>query len=208
MKALRSLTSARTSKTKRWEVACALARTPRLIPRRWKSPAVQRRLREEADARGGHAAVRRWLAEDIVPHAIIEAAATLARPQRVRFGREWVPDRRGRVVSLLPGEDLSVAEALLWFWQAIRAHAEHLIAPGDRRARELASAASEVPEPVRALLRFLALRRLRLTARERELLAYLTKTRNAAAVAARLDISPGAVRVAALRLKQKLRDAL
>src|SRR5439155_11137136 len=88
VRALDSLTSARISAAERWKIAGELARAPRLIPRRWKSPAVQRRLREEADAHGGHVAVRRWLVEDVCPHAIIEAAATLARPQRVRFGHK------------------------------------------------------------------------------------------------------------------------
>jgi len=202
LNALGGLTSARTSSAARWRIARELARHPGLVPGRFANPAVRRRLAEEAQARGGRTAVRRWLVEQVYPQAVIDAASYVERPQRIRLGREWLGDERARVVPIRPN-DLACGDARRWFRQVIRTQAEALLAPRDR-VTALGAAAIAVPGSVRDLLRFLAARGIRLTPRERALLAYLAQRKSSAEIAAALGTSPGAVRVARHALKRKL----
>jgi len=120
-----------------------------------------------------HRGTDRWLREEVFPHALLLAAAERWKAQPIRLGKRWVGGGRRPVVPM----SLAWPNAIRWLKQRARRIAEETILE--------------------------AAPRVRLSARERELVRHLQASAPLHAAAEEMGIDPSTVRTMAQRLVRK-----
>jgi len=149
---------------------------------RFKRPAVREALRGLSE--------RDRYVRLLFASALLDAAKERETPGRIRLGRRWVKDSRGRRAEHVVPLDLDLPQAIRWLVQRARRLTEQAILGDD--------AMSEYrPTPPATL------RKRRPSKQERRLYDLLRAGKTTAQAAAHLNLNPSTIRVLIYRLKKK-----
>jgi len=174
---------------------------------RFKRPAVREALRGLSE--------RDRYVRLLFASALLDAAKERETPGRIRLGRRWVKDSRGRRAEHVVPLDLDLPQAIRWLVQRARRLTEQAIlgddgtsGPRRRLSQHDRAALGEDHDRVEAMSEYrptppATLRKRRPSKQERRLYDLLRAGKTTAQAAAHLNLNPSTIRVLIYRLKKK-----